>query len=74
MKMSIREAINQTLRELRKERKLLEEIRKQDKGPPLPQDTDGVDENADDDGQTGQRPDLEVKELTADALIERTEK
>ncbi|MGC6417255.1 MAG: type II secretion system secretin GspD [Bradymonadia bacterium] len=51
-KHGVLESIRQSIREVRKEQELLEEIRKQEQGPPLPQDIDGVDEDEDDGQQS----------------------
>jgi len=72
-KHGVLEAIRQTLREVRKEQQLLEELKRQEKGPPLPQETDGLGEE-DDDDQANRRPDLEVKEITAGAIVDGIEK
>ncbi|MEE2755818.1 MAG: type II secretion system secretin GspD [Myxococcota bacterium] len=70
-KHGVLESIRQTIREIRKEQELLEEIRRQEKGPPLPQDTDGID---DDDDSAQVRPDeLDSDELAADSMIDGAE-
>ena len=45
-KHGVLESINQTLREIRDEEKLLEQLREQEKRPPLPQDSDNLDDPA----------------------------
>jgi general secretion pathway protein D len=78
-KHGVLEAIRQSLREVRQDQSLMEEIRRQEKGPPLPQETDGLDEEEEANQRssktkrTGNARELDVKELTTDAIIDRTE-
>jgi general secretion pathway protein D len=43
-KHGVVEAINRVIKEIREEQAVLEEVRRQEKRPPLPQETDGLDE------------------------------
>jgi general secretion pathway protein D len=72
-KHGVLEAIRQSLNAIRSDQSLIEEMRRQEKGPPLPQDTDGVEQDEDDEKQSSNTP-LKVRELTQDALVDRTER
>ena len=48
-KHGLLEDIHQSIRAARKEEAVLEELRKQENGPPLPQETDGLEDDSDED-------------------------
>jgi hypothetical protein len=67
-KHGVLEAVNQAIRESRQDQRVLEELRRQDQGEPLPQDLDGLDE---DDETAGLEPG-DVPDDDAPAAVDAT--
>ncbi len=67
-KHGVVEAMRQSLREVSEEQKLLEELRRSQERPPLPQDLDGVDISDQPPGDDGAPPEPEAGDLPEEAI------